>query len=786
VPEEISSTKALTDRCPDCGTALPPGLPKGLCAQCALRGVLELNGEIPAASPCRRCQTVTADFIDGLCPDCAVKVMREMNRGLDPEAHTAGEVSGPSGLSFGDYELLEELARGGMGVVYKARQKSLERIVAVKMILAGQHASGDFIKRFRIEASAAAALQHPNIVAIHEVGVHRGHHFLVMDYVEGPNLAKLAREQPLPPKRAAQYLKTVAEAIHYAHERGILHRDLKPSNVLIDSNDQPRVTDFGLAKRVGSEPSTTDDPSHLTVTGQVIGSPGYMPPEQASGRRGQTSRRSDVYSLGAMLYHLLTGRPPFGGGSVGETLRQVETQEPISLRLLNPTVPPDLETICLKCLEKEPNRRYPTAQSLAEDLGRVLQGEPILARPVGRIERAARWCRRNPLASAFVGTVCAALATSLWLLYLVNWERNKQVALTAEVRVANREHSALLKRALGMVQEDLEGIWANREKQWMVIQSDEIATLAQLPTVRVTNQAALIRWTVGVTAEENPAGCARQHAKLLSELEAAMSQSLGCAVRLDLKLYKFRNDVVADLCADQTDFGRVGPLRFLRARRGPSAPVPLVVPSNPHRIGMLFTHTNTGIRSWQDIRGRSMAFGDTNATVSYWAQIRLAEHGITATNLAGYDFLEATQDFAEDVQEHGLAEAVGRIGFFHSHAKVIEGVVSGRYDVGTALRKAFLIHEHRGLVAIPGTEFESSRPLWVARPNLDPRHVDAMLQAMTSLRGRWLEMLPEQSTGYRAVTPADFTVEEQWFDRISTLFPPKPSPPDLPAPEDGK
>jgi ABC-type phosphate/phosphonate transport system substrate-binding protein len=183
------------------------------------------------------------------------------------------------------------------------------------------------------------------------------------------------------------------------------------------------------------------------------------------------------------------------------------------------------------------------------------------------------------------------------------------------------------------------------------------------------------------------------------------------------------------------------------------------------------------IRSWQDIKGRSIAFGDTNATVSFWAQIKLVEHGITATNLARYDFLESTQDFEEDVQEHGLTEAVGRIGFLHSHAQVIEGVLSGRYDVGTALRKAFRVHEHRGLMAIPGTEFESSRPLWVARPKLDLKQVEAMVHAMTSLQGGWLEMLPEQSKSYRAATLADFAREEEWFDRIAELFPPKPSPP---------
>src|SRR5262245_7431111 len=194
-----------------------------------------------------------------------------------------------------------------MGVVYKARQKSLDRFVAIKRLLFGPQASPDFIRRFRLEASAAAALQHPNIVTIHEVGLHQDEPFLVMDYVDGPNLATRLREKPLTPREAARYLKIVAEAIHYAHERNILHRDLKPSNVLLDQYDSPRVTDFGLAKRFGPGTGTAPEISQLTVSGQVMGSPSYMPPEQAGGKRGELSRRSDVYSLGAMLYHLLIG-----------------------------------------------------------------------------------------------------------------------------------------------------------------------------------------------------------------------------------------------------------------------------------------------------------------------------------------------------------------------------------------------------------------------------------------------------------------------------------------------
>jgi ABC-type phosphate/phosphonate transport system substrate-binding protein len=406
-------------------------------------------------------------------------------------------------------------------------------------------------------------------------------------------------------------------------------------------------------------------------------------------------------------------------------------------------------------------------------LGRVLQSEPILARPVGRIERGVRWCRRNPQAAVTGVTLCLALGLSLWFLQVVNREKRKQTDLATELRESNRDKKQLLNRTLGFLQENLEGIWANRDKRWMDIQSEDIAALAQEPFVRITNRATLKRWTVGVTVEEDPVGCARQHAKLLSELEDRMSRSLGHEVRLNLRLYKLRNDIVDHICTNQTDFGRIGPMRFLRARRTHSVPIPLVVPRDAYRTGVLFTRSNSGIRSWEDVKGRRVAFGDTNATVSYWAQIKLAEHGITATNLASYDFLESTQDFEDDVQELGFAEAVERLGFMHSHAEVIESVLEGRYDVGVALRKALRVHEHRGLTAIPGTEFESSRPLWVARPKMEQMHVEAMIQAMTNLQGRRLEK------AYRAVMPSDFVVEDEWFDRIPKRFPSKSSSPGI-------
>jgi WD40 repeat protein/serine/threonine protein kinase/Tfp pilus assembly protein PilF len=372
--------------CPKCGAALPEEGWEGLCPKCLVRVSLEgPAGEAsgPYASP-------FPGSGDG-----------SPSERKPPIGNPKSQIANPKVRYFGDYELLEEIARGGMGVVYKARQRSLSRLVAVKMILSGEHASEEFVQRFRAEAEAAANLGHPNIVAIYEVGMHEGQHYFSMEYVEGKNLAELSAEcgsrNVAWCRRAARIVATVAEAIHFAHQHGILHRDLKPSNVLIDRFEQPRITDFGLAKRLSGD-------SDLTLTGQVLGSPNYMPPEQAEAKHRQATTASDIYSLGAILYHLLTSRPPFEAETVTATLQKLLHTEPVAPRLLNAKVPRDLETICLKCLEKDPRQRYASAQELADELERYLRDEPIRARPIGPADKAWRWCRRKP-----------ALATSIFL-----------------------------------------------------------------------------------------------------------------------------------------------------------------------------------------------------------------------------------------------------------------------------------------------------------------------------------------------------------------------------------
>ena len=332
-------------------------------------------------------------------------------RGMMP---TLGKAPLESIKSFGDYELLEELGRGGMGIVYKARQKSLNRIVAIKTIITGRLATEEDVRRFRREAQSAAKLRHPSIVTVHQVGEHNGQQFFSMECIDGNSLADVIHDRPLPPVQAAQYLKPLAEAIHYAHNQGVLHRDLKPSNVLLDSSGQPRITDFGLAKRM-------EDQSDLTVSGAVVGTPSYMSPEQAEARRGEVNERTDIYSLGAILYEGLTGTPPFRGRTPAETLLQVLKSEPVPPRLVNPKVPADLETICLRCLEKEPRKRYGSAEELSQDLQRFLDGEPIQAEPPGYVEKIWRWYRRHSTmvrlktTAASIGMITGPLiAALLW------------------------------------------------------------------------------------------------------------------------------------------------------------------------------------------------------------------------------------------------------------------------------------------------------------------------------------------------------------------------------------
>src|SRR5438874_1630972 len=357
---------------------------------------------------CGKCGSkLFADAPQGFCSLCLFKTGLDSLLGEEDEVLESS--AGPIIMNFDDYELLKEIGRGGQGIVYRARQKSLNRTVALKVIGVGRWATEAHLKRFRLEAEAAASLNHPFIVPIHEIRERDGCCYFSMNLIEGGQLDEVVKRQAISIRRAAELIAKLARTVHYAHEHGILHRDIKPGNVLLDQEGEPHLTDFGLARLVESE-------STVTRTTDCLGTPSYMAPEQARGS-SEVTKTTDIYGLGAVLYHLLTGRPPFVGTTSYETVRLLLETDPRQPRLLNPKVDRDLSTICLKCLEKDPQRRYLSALALVEDLERWLRHEPIQARRTGFVTRGSQWLRRKPAIAVSVASLVALIA----VLAIVIW-----------------------------------------------------------------------------------------------------------------------------------------------------------------------------------------------------------------------------------------------------------------------------------------------------------------------------------------------------------------------------
>ena len=482
--------------CRKCGAKIFSDAPRGLCTACVLETALGISPDPVAAGDDGGQSAITA----GNDPGSPASTMAATGA-----ATMLGEL--------GDYELLEEIGRGGQGVVFRARQKSLNRTVALKVISLGQWASKAHLKRFRREAEAAASLDHPCIVPIYEVDERDGSCYFSMKFVEGGQLDEVTRREPMPIRRAVELIAKVARTVHYAHEHGILHRDIKPGNILLDAKGEPHLTDFGLARLVESE-------SSVTHTLDILGTPSYMAPEQAVGNNTAVSHATDVYGIGAVLYQLLTGHPPFAGGATYETIRLLLDTEPRQPRLLNPKIDRDLSTICLKCLEKDPKRRYSSALALAEDLERWLKHEPILARHTGIIGRSRKWVRRNPSSALLAACLVALAAAAGWIV----WK------------------SEFMARPLanGIAVLPFENLGEQKENAYFAdgVQNEILTDLAKIADLKVISRASVMVYKVGNPRNMRDIG---QQLGVAHVLEGSV-QRAGAKVRVNAQLIDARTD----------------------------------------------------------------------------------------------------------------------------------------------------------------------------------------------------------------------------------------------------
>ena len=482
--------------CPKCDAEIFADAAEGLCTACLLETGLGLFTEAVVE-------------VDGSAQtDESVRVNGNVARQRNGAPHKA---SAPE--SLGDYELLEEIGRGGQGVVYRARQKSLNRTVALKVLSTGRWTKQPRLKRFRLEAETAASLDDPNIVPIYEIGECAGSCYFSMKLVEGAPLDQLVRRELLPIRRTAELIAKLARAVHYAHQRGILHRDIKPGNILVDGKGEPHLTDFGLAR-------LTETESTVTRTIETLGTPSYMAPEQALGNNNQLTSATDVYGLGAVLYHLLTGHPPFAGGTSYDTIRLLLETEPRPPRFWNPKVDRDLTTICLKCLEKDPQRRYSSAMALAEDLDRWLKHEPIHARRTGIFTHGRKWVRRNPLAAGLMvslAALAAAVSVIVWKVGPVGQLSTRGIAVLAFENLSHDRDDALFADG---------------------IQDDLLTKLAKIRDLKVISRTSVMQYPPGAARD------IRQIGKTLrvSHILAGSLRKTGSWLHVNAQLIDTRTD----------------------------------------------------------------------------------------------------------------------------------------------------------------------------------------------------------------------------------------------------
>jgi serine/threonine protein kinase/Tfp pilus assembly protein PilF len=488
--------KTATTVCGKCGAKISTDATREVCPACLLESGLGLFDDKAVAG-------VDSSAVASAKAD-------DPGRELDgKKAARSAKILG----DFGDYELLEEIGRGGQGVVYRAHQKSLNRTVALKVIGLGPWTTQGHLKRFRREAEAAAHLEHPCIVPIYEVGERDAQCYFSMKFVEGGQLDEVVRHTPMSIRQSAELVVKVARTVHYAHEHGILHRDIKPGNILLDQNGEPHLTDFGLARLLDAQ-------SSVTRTIDVLGTPSYMAPEQAAAETSKLSKATDVYGLGAVLYQLLTGQPPFAGGTTYETIRLLRETEPRHPRLLNPKIDRDLSTICLKCLEKDPKRRYSSALALAEDLEHWLKHEPIQAHRTGIFTRARKWVRRNRAITALIGSLvalAAAMSWNVWKSGLISRPLTKSIAVLPFENLSRAPDNAFLADGL----------------------QDEILTdLARIADLKVISRTSVMQYKSGVARDLRKIG----HQLGVANVLEGSVQRASNRVRVNVQLVDTRSD----------------------------------------------------------------------------------------------------------------------------------------------------------------------------------------------------------------------------------------------------
>ncbi len=653
-----------------------------------------------------------------LCPACGSQLLSDVPHrlclhclvalGLDEkteELEADQTVPSANPLDDFDYELLERIGRGGMGVVYRARQRSLDRIVALKMIAVGDSASPGMLARFHREAEMAAKLDHPNIVSIIEVGEFQGNPFLVMRLVEGDDLAARMPDLALPAEargtRAyqsqtaiARIIAAVARAVDFAHSRGVLHRDLKPSNILLDQENRPHLTDFGIAK-------TLDQETGLTQTAELLGTLCYMSPEQAAGKA--TSRAADIYSLGAILYELLTRQRPFEGAKM-EVLHRVLHDEPAPPRSLNPAIERDLATICLKCLDKNPVRRYPSALAVAEDLERWLERKPILAREAGPLIRFQRWSTRNPAVATLLLSLSIGIIISLVLLTRANEQKfRKSIALDILRTESARQ---------------LQELWYPA-RSFFPIESETLSAMAGMEVGNLQEHEH--RFTIALVAESNPLAHVLHSAPMLNQIEDSVSASSGERTRFDLRLYKEPARAIDDLLLGRVDFAQLNARQFVHARqRDPNVKALLrLLPPGDHEGAVVFTRQKSGINSLADLRGRSILFGPAESTMTFWTKAALAKAGIHGIDLAKYRYSDRPFEISSANERPPVRDADS-----YGLMTPVEAVSSGLYDAAVMREKRFQeVAAEQGLVTLH--RFEDSADVLVAAGNLSDQIIGA-------------------------------------------------------------